>query len=982
MEVKPFNEWFLNLQHAMQTQAIELYGEALLDLGKANGTLMTSIENVGQAIDRMGAKISEWVGTNTNFANTISKGAEYAKDLGDILGNLIVIIDELIRADSGIVNFVLDFFNGFTKAIAAVLGFSEALDRLLLLTHGLLLWGGLLSSMLINIALLFLRPVANIASFVAGISSADTALGNLAEDATPIQKMGAVFTDIAVAVVSSGLKIQGWASSVGEDMAEADGIFAKAGAGITGVLDGMGAATEALLSQSWLPWVAGIAAVVGAYEGFQKLGASARAAAAAVTSAVDSMTASGAIDNISSTIGNLNTKIAQVPGVASDAKNAIGGLAEGYENAGDPVSALAGYTAHFILGLVNGQKSISAYQSAISNLTSQQKTLFQVAGDTMQQNGVTFVQALGLMDAAGVKAGESFSEDMTQVTGLIRGYENLGVQGNLLGNSINAITLSTEQQETEISKVTQGWTNFITLITGGESSLVTVAQQVQGTMAAAGGAASSLSISNGKVTDSIKDASAASKGAVVDIDSLSTAGLALKSSFIQSVQSMNSSLNSLMELSSAAGEGQQGLDKITQAGKDYVASLLPVAKGSQDATAMLYALAQQAGYTGADSFKSLAEWVGNVKNPMQQAENIMNSMTVAAGNLAKDVTNLANAIDTDLNSAMAEAVLNAGGTQKAFDNMAAAIKSSHGDISDMIPAAQQLATTLLTDLGGNTAEAKNEFVTFMEAMGQTKTEADTLWASVNKLATAINGLHSKTITITANEITTGSLASAGIDSSALPKVGAASGWLVPGSGSGDTVPAMLTPGEAVVPKHLVGAVAPFLAANRVPGFASGGMAAPMLPPAPDLTGLAQLLAQLSADTSWADWNAAQPAGKITGPQTAGQNAAEGFRMAAWASKQLSGLQAMQAGGSTAGLASLLLPGTPLSTLAAGIPGIGIGAGALTSSSVSASTGADQVLHSHISVNLDGQQIAQSVQKSTLKYNIRNNGVPTGLMKPK
>ena len=31
---------------------------------------------------------------------------------------------------------------------------------------------------------------------------------------------------------------------------------------------------------------------------------------------------------------------------------------------------------------------------------------------------------------------------------------------------------------------------------------------------------------------------------------------------------------------------------------------------------------------------------------------------------------------------------------------------------------------------------------------------------------------------------------------------------------------------------------------------------------------------------------------------------------------------------------------------------------------------------HVSVNLDGQQIAQSVQKSTLKYNIRNNGVPT------
>ena len=75
----------------------------------------------------------------------------------------------------------------------------------------------------------------------------------------------------------------------------------------------------------------------------------------------------------------------------------------------------------------------------------------------------------------------------------------------------------------------------------------------------------------------------------------------------------------------------------------------------------------------------------------------------------------------------------------------------------------------------------------------------------------------------------------------------AAGGRIPGFGGGDTVPAMLTPGEAVVPKHLVSAVAPFLAANKVPGFASGGvvMVAPMLPPMPDPTGLALLQQQLS-----------------------------------------------------------------------------------------------------------------------------------------
>lgn len=44
------------------------------------------------------------------------------------------------------------------------------------------------------------------------------------------------------------------------------------------------------------------------------------------------------------------------------------------------------------------------------------------------------------------------------------------------------------------------------------------------------------------------------------------------------------------------------------------------------------------------------------------------------------------------------------------------------------------------------------------------------------------------------------------------------GGLVPGAGSGDIVPAMLEPGEAIIPKYLVPLLAPILAAHRVPGF--------------------------------------------------------------------------------------------------------------------------------------------------------------------
>lgn len=51
----------------------------------------------------------------------------------------------------------------------------------------------------------------------------------------------------------------------------------------------------------------------------------------------------------------------------------------------------------------------------------------------------------------------------------------------------------------------------------------------------------------------------------------------------------------------------------------------------------------------------------------------------------------------------------------------------------------------------------------------------------------------------------------------------ATGGRVPGYGGGDRHPYLLEGGEAIVPKHLTPAVAPFLKAQGVPGFAAGGI---------------------------------------------------------------------------------------------------------------------------------------------------------------
>jgi hypothetical protein len=1176
IEIAPFNQWFLNLQHAMQTQAIELYGEALLDMGKAGSSTATAIENAGGAIDRMGAKISEWVGSNTDFAQTISKGADYAKDLGDILGNLIVIIDELIRADSGVVNIVLTFARVFTGAIVAVLGFSETLDKVLLIGHAFLLWGGLLSSFLINLALVFLKPVAGILSFIAGTKSATVAIGEfeaaqsaLAGEeiaANPLQKMGIVLQSLVVSLKGMGTAIATWAAEVGTSMAEAEGVVATGAAGIEGII-------AVLDIVPGIVWIAAIAAGIG-YLAYQTTQASASTAAfiSKLNESLGQMNISQqATQGMTDAVGQLDAKIAStnvsselqnwggswqhfgddargvitdmVSGIASlSSGNVIGGL----EKVGDAVKGI------FVPGAGAAQQAktdISAYEQAISGLTSSQATLFKVAGATMQQNGMTFTQALGLMDAAGIKSGESFQEDMTQVNGLITGYKNLGVQGGLLGNSINAITLQTEDQESEISKITSAWTNFISLVTGGQSAFDTFGQQMFSVAQALGATSTTLETESGKASvkvettaTSMSSLASAVKDSKTSFNGLSSASLNLQQTFLSGVSDASNQINSLLELSSAAGAGKQGLAEVSQAGKDMVAEMLPVAQGSAAATTDLYALAQQAGYTGNDSFKALATWVGNTQNPMANLEGITNKMTIAAGNLATDVQNLANAIDTDLNSAMALAVLSGNKTQTAFNNAATAIKNAHGNMTSIVPSVETLGKSIYQDLGGNIQQTNAELSTFMKAMGlspgQIKailsqidssfaTTASNVNHSLETIQQEINSLHGKTITITSQYVTSGGTVP-GVTEGIPSGVKAAGGMLVPGSGSGDTVPAMLSPGEAVVPKHLVSAIAPFLGANKVPGFASGGMVAPMTAPLPDPTGLLALQTQMAGTTSNAaaylatekldqtavtkaqavlaaaktalgydeshakaldaktaaaklidskaaavlkeaesaeskaksNLSAAEKmkkdkdqqdavkaltkvydaaASKVTKDKTAlaaaakllstdehalssAKTAESQDAFSLWqkqdaltaitasavqaqlrttdATKQLDALQAIQSGSKgVSSMNSLLLPGTPLSTLASAMPGLGLYWGSYDSggylppglSLAVNGTGAPEPvgaaanpgeLHSHISVNLDGQQIWQAVQKQGLKYGLRNNGLATGLMKPK
>src|SRR6185437_6609869 len=169
-----------------------------------------------------------------------------------------------------------------------------------------------------------------------------------------------------------------------------------------------------------------------------------------------------------------------------------------------------------------------------------------------------------------------------------------------------------------------------------------------------------------------------------------------------------------------------------------------------------------------------------------------------------------------------------------------------------------------------------------------------------------------------------------------------------GYGGGDIVPALLEPGEAVVPKNLVGSVAPILKAHGVPGFASGGVMTGDLVPSLITGGHTKAAAAaIAQDTRMLA--KFFPAAAIPAP-------------AALPPQFMSDYAAMVHPG---------MPGVPLG-------GSPVPAGGMTGGQAPVLTAEAPV---HVHVKLDGREVWASEQKHTLRYNLRNNGVPTGLQKP-
>lgn len=761
--IPPLTGNFQELARSLAPQVVEIYGGALDLFTHKTDALSTAAHQLATGFDDWIAKLDLWSDSQSHTGAIMLESVEVLHQFETIMDNLGLAFDNFLKADPGTVHFLLDFLEGATKVLDVITSLPAPILRTVLALHSIDLWGGLAATAFLKL----LTPIGNLIGGLAGVGTASANIAKLGEDATPLQRLQGTLATISAGLLNMAAGVTGWVANIGTSMGEAEGVTATAAAGMkaafTGVVTSLGnlVAKIATLAVSPLGLIA-IGAAIGilVWQLTQADGATKKFINDMNTD-LSNMNAGNAMIALSANIGQLDTKLNSVgsqfvnngslnitqglnkigtaiTGSGTDAKNSgtswtglWGGIVDGVEEAGEVINGT------WASAVSRQAADLRAYQGQIISLTKEQSNLFQEAGTIMKTNGLSFADSVGIMNLAGVKAGDSFALMNQKVENLITGYKNLGVQGGILNSSVQAVTFQAEQEQSKVSQLTGAWSNFFSMITGGVSAFDQAEEGITAIGTALDSADTSMKISNGVsslYTKAATGVAASSKDVAANLFQVSATGEQVTDSFESAITNGSNLFNSLLTLESAAGGGATGMKTLEQAGKDYVAQLLPMAAGSKVATEQIYDLAYQAGYRGAPSFEALSKWIGNTKDPAQDLSNIVGKLTIAAGNLTGDVQNLSTALQSNLSAAMAAAILQASGGQKVLDAAASAVKTMDGNVQNLVPTAQKLASQFLT-LTGNAGQAKDEFVTFYEKMGLTQGQADSLWGDLNTKGT-------------------------------------------------------------------------------------------------------------------------------------------------------------------------------------------------------------------------------------------------------
>lgn len=495
------------------------------------------------------------------------------------------------------------------------------------------------------------------------------------------------------------------------------GAFESLGASATAAFAGISAATI-------LGVAAAIAAVGYAIYSAAQASSQAKSYVGGLVSTLTNDNASQGFAQIQVNLASMNNWMAQS---AASSRNFVGNMAQGWS---DLFKDASGFGVH--LGVfkdlyeavtgTNQQPGSTAL--VLKQMTAEQQqwtTTLETAAATTKQYGTTVQQSFALMDLAGVKVTDSLSTQITKVNDLVTGWLNMGVAGynlkngmNQLGAAIDAVSLDSEITNSQITKLTGDFTTFLGLVTSGENSFEAYATGI-GTVAT----------------------NAAAAGA--SMGGLNAASLTLRQSWESNLTAGQTLYNNLLLQNAAAGNNAKSNAALAASGRDIVNSLLAQGGATQESVNGAYALAQTMGYTGKATYDALLKWSGGnqkVAGTTADLNKQVGYLEGASANLGTDVLNLAAAISTNLNQAIAAGLVNMPAMTRAVSNFYEYVLKNRSAIaaaptSEEISLGAQVVNALVAVYGTTPqglAQAKNEFLATLSQMGLSRSQALALWA--------------------------------------------------------------------------------------------------------------------------------------------------------------------------------------------------------------------------------------------------------------
>lgn len=271
---------------------------------------------------------------------------------------------------------------------------------------------------------------------------------------------------------------------------------------------------------------------------------------------------------------------------------------------------------------------------------------------------------------------------------------------------------------------------------------------------------------------------------------------------------------------------QQAILNTAQAFEGYSSAVKTSGKNSTAAQQAFLSIVTAMG-TGLSTLQKNGATVGQLNSFYQTNIARLNALHGLTPAQRKDVQDITHDYDVWANSTQGlnGKLLTAAGTVK--NNFTANLKAL-GEFTPRVTGDVNNFANSVLKSGTQSSATRNDRAKLIADLEKAGLSADRARQLVNKLQGQINALKGKTVTVGVKGTGGGGVSIAGqnIPGAQVQQIllrGLAAGGRVPGAGNRDSVPAVLTPGEVVVPKAMVAAGAVDHLRGRLPGFAAGGL---------------------------------------------------------------------------------------------------------------------------------------------------------------